>query len=338
MALISRIVVIFIVVLFLWMGRAFTGENPQTEADKLLDRARQLSDIRKPGARSFHLSANFSFIGEDLETREGTFTELWASDSQWRREISVGSIRSIEIGAPNRLYRFDGNQSFPEQAARVPAALLMFPAALSTIGFESVNDVAPNDSSTRCAVTKPMGARRVKHGFCFDQKNGLLIEKIAPEFFRARVADYSCGYDKFMKFGEQWFPQEIECLLNGHRQLQIHVMELVPEAFTDASLFSPPLGAVEIGRCMAGATPPKAESTPDPMFPAGERGHTSTVRVRMVVDVKGKPQNVEVTRSGGKAFDKMAVEAVQKWRFKPAMCNGEAMPMQIEADVSFRSY
>jgi protein TonB len=56
----------------------------------------------------------------------------------------------------------------------------------------------------------------------------------------------------------------------------------------------------------------------------------------MIVDTKGKPQSLEVARSGGEPFDEFAIAAVRSWRFKPATCGGEPISMPIKVEVSFR--
>src|SRR5277367_4778453 len=72
----------------------------QKRADALLEKARQLSNIRSPNAPAFRLKATFSFTGRDLETVEGTYTEVWISRSQWRREILVKDFHRIEVAGP----------------------------------------------------------------------------------------------------------------------------------------------------------------------------------------------------------------------------------------------
>lgn len=83
------------------------AQDVQSRAEALMQHARQLSDIRSSGAPAFRLTATFSFVGDDLEAVQGTYTETWASDSQWRRETVVNNLRRIEVGAPSRLWLLD---------------------------------------------------------------------------------------------------------------------------------------------------------------------------------------------------------------------------------------
>ncbi len=332
----SRFILVCIGVLLLVPVKATSEDNPQKEAETLLARARQLSDIRASNAPAFRLKATISFVGEDLDTFEGTFTELWFSDSRWRREIIAGEFRRIEVGGVSRIWMLDSDKGLPQQATRVPSVVNVFPARSAKFEFESVAGISPQDTTTKCAVTKPEGPKKAKHAFCFDTKSGVLVENVTPQFVRERLADYSCQYDTFKKFGEYWFPRDMNCVLNGHRQLEVKIVELSSEMPNDTALFTPPDGALEIGKCSSGVVPPKAVATPDPTFPQGNRD--SSTFVSLIVDVHGKPQAVKVTKSGGKLFDEEAVRTVQRWRFKPASCNGDLMPMQIAVEVIFRAY
>lgn len=66
----------------LFCGAAL-AEDIQKSADDLLDRTRQISDIRAQNAPPFRLSLTFSYTGKDLETMKGTYTEFWMSNTQW---------------------------------------------------------------------------------------------------------------------------------------------------------------------------------------------------------------------------------------------------------------
>ena len=57
-----------------------------------------------------------------------------------------------------------------------------------------------------------------------------------------------------------------------------------------------------------------------------------TVRI---VDVEGKPKEIKVVRSGGKAFDDQAVRAISRWRFAPFTCDGKPFTAEIRVEVEF---
>ena len=60
------------------------------------------------------------------------------------------------------------------------------------------------------------------------------------------------------------------------------------------------------------------------------------VLLSLVVDENGVPQNIMVIRSIGLGLDQKAIEAVQKWRFKPGVKDGKAVPVFANIEVNFR--
>ncbi len=60
--------------------------------------------------------------------------------------------------------------------------------------------------------------------------------------------------------------------------------------------------------------------------------------ISTIVDRNGLPQNVRVVRKLDYGLDQNAVDAVEKYRFKPAVRNGEPVPVTITVEVNFRLY
>jgi TonB family protein len=311
--------------------------DTQIHAEALMAKARHLSDIRAKNAPAFRLKATFTFIGKDLENAQGTYTEVWVSDSQWRRETVVKDFRRTEVGTPNRTWTLDNPTDFPEAATHLPDLMNLFHSASATLEFESIVDSPDQKPAEQCATTK-RGSQQEQYKFCFDQKSGALLATLSPDIRPKNMTDYSCFYGIFRKFGESWFPREMACFEDKHRQLEAKVEELSAESSPDAALFKPPPGAIELGRCSGTSAPPSGTLNPEPRFPTGVRGNTASVALSLIVDTKGKPQHIKVSQSGGRGFDEAAVATVeQQWRFKPATCDGEPMPMEIRVILKFTS-
>jgi TonB family protein len=61
--------------------------------------------------------------------------------------------------------------------------------------------------------------------------------------------------------------------------------------------------------------------------------------VSLIVDAQGNPQNPRVVRALGMGLDEKALEAVRKYKFRPAMKDGKTpVPVMISVEVNFRLY
>jgi protein TonB len=60
--------------------------------------------------------------------------------------------------------------------------------------------------------------------------------------------------------------------------------------------------------------------------------------VNLVVDQNGIPTNVRTVRGIGYGLDENAVEAVRKYRFKPAMEHGQPVPVELNMEINFKIF
>ncbi len=60
--------------------------------------------------------------------------------------------------------------------------------------------------------------------------------------------------------------------------------------------------------------------------------------ISLIVDAQGNPQNPRVVRALGMGLDEKALEAVRKYKFKPAMKGNTPVPVMITVEVNFRLY
>jgi len=58
--------------------------------------------------------------------------------------------------------------------------------------------------------------------------------------------------------------------------------------------------------------------------------------VSLVVSAQGKPQNVCLMKSVGYGLDAKAAEAVQQYKFAPAVKDGAPVASRIHIEVNFR--
>lgn len=86
-------------------------------------------------------------------------------------------------------------------------------------------------------------------------------------------------------------------------------------------------------------TQPQPILTPSPTYPARalRRGERGTVMVSAEINAQGVPSSVEVAQSSGsRLLDRAAVDAVRRWRFRPAMADGRPTTGRVQVPISFQ--
>lgn len=64
--------------------------------------------------------------------------------------------------------------------------------------------------------------------------------------------------------------------------------------------------------------------------------YQGTVVLAVVVDENGRARDIKVIRPLGLGLDEKAIEAVQKWKFRPGQLNGKPVPVSASIEVNFR--
>ena len=94
-------------------------------------------------------------------------------------------------------------------------------------------------------------------------------------------------------------------------------------------------GAFKIG---GGVSAPRVIFQVEPEYSEDARKakFQGTVVIALIVDDKGNPREIRVVRPLGMGLDQKAIEAVEKWRFRPGQKDGKAVATQATIEVSFR--
>jgi len=134
-------------------------------------------------------------------------------------------------------------------------------------------------------------------------------------------------------------------LTPGARPVRVRVAPAARARPTSSLLGSgPSTGAPGIGGRVAGVgapadTRPGYLSNPHPPYPAESRGagEEGSVQLTVQVDARGRALSVTVERSSGFArLDRAAIEAVRRWRFRPATRAGMPVAASVTVPVRFR--
>lgn len=97
-------------------------------------------------------------------------------------------------------------------------------------------------------------------------------------------------------------------------------------------------GLYQVG---GGVSAPVPVYTPEAEFSdeARRAKYQGVCLISVIVDAQGNPQDPRVVRALGMGLDEKALEAVRKYKFKPAMKDGRTpVPVRITIEVNFRLY
>ena len=100
-----------------------------------------------------------------------------------------------------------------------------------------------------------------------------------------------------------------------------------------------------------GITPPRVLYQPEPKFPkiAKKQKLQGVSMVSIIVDIEGNPRNVHLKRpmatdldkeheAAALALDQAALDAVKKYKFKPATIDGKPVPVYLNVEVNFEIF
>jgi TonB family protein len=323
-----------------WLAVALLGpgafaSKKETEAIALLDRAKQLSDIRAEGTPAFRLKINFRII-QDGSSQEGAYSEIWASKTQWRRETTLGDFRRIEVASGRKLWRLDSATAVPEHITDILGFFGLstptpeMPIFLKPAGIE---DQQIRGLNTRCIEASPDS--RGTYALCFDKNAGTLAAELQPLRVGMRIAARDCVFSDYQKFGDRLVASAYQCYEDGHLKFQARVAAITAEPAPDPGLFRALDGAKESVNCLGPVNQGTLIDRVEPRSTLAGGIRNAIVVMRGVIGTDGNLHELKVVSSPNPEFDESALKAVQQWRYKPYTCDGEPVEVDTEVEVNF---
>jgi TonB family protein len=122
-------------------------------------------------------------------------------------------------------------------------------------------------------------------------------------------------------------------------EISFHLLGGAPDGGLQAGATASPDGPLRaIYHPGPGVTSPELLSKVEPEYSEAARQAKieGMVFVKCVVDEEGWPRDVQVVQGLGMGLDEKAMEAVRRWRFKPAFKDGKPVAMIANVQVTFR--
>ena len=162
----------------------------------------------------------------------------------------------------------------------------------------------------------------IERTYSFDAKKGVKPLELKLELQRGTIR---CESDNDSASVDSSIPKEI--LLDAN---DLPGYPAAPPPQTDASVPRPGKG---------GVTYPSCVYCPDPHYtPKARAAHLEgTVRLQVVVGTDGSAHDIQLMKGIGQGLDEEAINAVEMWRFKPALGpDGQPIATIVPIEVTFR--
>ncbi len=309
-------------------------DNKKQEAEALLARAHELSDIRCEGCPAFQLRGTFRWREPTGEETLGSYELNWLSPGEWGDTISSSRYGQTRVRKGEKLWRHR-NFSVPSMRffeffetidlrknLRLRENLILRPKA-------KVNRLRGNDEGNPGLKCFEVVEKGFNHGeSCFEPLAGLLV--------RQGDTKVKTEYLEYAPLGSKLFPRRIRYIVRGQTVMEFVIENLFPVGSQEARSLEIPVGSREFPTCDSPPAPKILKKT-QPIYPAAAlSAHVAgTVRIIAEVDSEGKVQNAFVGESPNPTLSKAAVDAVSNWLYTPADCGGTKVPQEFEIDVHF---
>jgi len=192
--------VCLIVLLFVTLSSA---RDKQKDAETLLKRAQEATDIRSGTSKPFRLRAQFHFAGELSSDRaEVEYKEMWRSPDHWRHEISSSDFQQIEVGGKDRRWVL---RDLAAEPARIRYIREWTQVSVFEVGKVPRVENPAKGGTWVCATSH---LDRIQQSLCFDTTTGLLAHR---KLSTTGGWEMSCGYSDYQTFGSKMYPRKLSC-------------------------------------------------------------------------------------------------------------------------------
>jgi hypothetical protein len=314
-----------------WSAAATAENDNQVEAEKLLQQAEELTDIRSSGSHEFRLAARVTLFDEKGQTREGTYDLLWKSQTAWQDELRFADFSQVRSAHVDKLFVSRKTPRLTLEAFQL-LKLLDFPNLLrfsSEAKAQKLRERTRNGSRERTLEIALPGRSSWKI---------ISLDVSSPIPIRVEFKGSHIGYqfENYVAFNGHQFPRTLIEFDSSKPLIQVQIQELT-EATLDVSSLLPPQDARWLRWC---AHPePARRSDLDPFkvtpIPGPLRGGAleHPVAIYGVIGIDGQWHNLAVVKSAGKEVDSYWINEMLQEHFSPAKCGD--VPVEQESVREF---
>ena len=254
----------------------------------------------------------------------GTYELLWNGPDQWRERIEVPGYTEVQTGGK-------GTISVQRSVDFIPVSVYTIHQAL---GFGSSVGSPQSMSLVQLALTPrdkiKETSKRKEHGdelTCFEIENKqkhsseICVDDSSDTVARA---PFMFADSNLQPVGAKIFPRLLILHHGNEVVARVNVRELASPAQFPPDTFTPLAGVAPKAGCMNPSLSHVVKKQ-QPEYPetARQQHHQGTVSFDVLIGKDGVPQFRRLIESAGTDLDDSTRRAFSRWRFDPAMCNGQ---------------
>ncbi len=335
--MLNKLMALVSVGLFLALTSWCSEKKELPTPESLLSRARSQQDIWSDGTSPLILREEVRLFDLKGSPVVGDYILYWASPSRWREEIRFGDYERIRVGTAKGYWQKSTLDYQPHVILHLDVLLhlkgMFRVGPKETLGKVKRNKKAGTEQM--CTEIKwTQGTARI---MCFDASTGVLPSVEYPKLENQHPLEISrIEYSSFAAFGNRLVPREIRALKGREAVAAVKVLEIAKLSEDNPALFSAPANAEFWAQCEDMREPELLERVP-PRYPpmASANREQGLISLYAVIEADGSLSHLTVTKSAAPNLDAAVVEAVRRWRYKPASCEGTPIPFQTSVEIDF---
>ncbi len=320
--------------------------------------------IGVPGVGPWRLRVTFRLFDERGNLKDqGTYEELWVSETEYKRVFASALFVQTEYGTQNPTVRV-GNQHPPTSPLSLLRLLIVLPmmsdSAIAGLAPASGNLVVEtrqrdlNGIRAQCFDLRRIHELRVDTvpqwvSYCFDASGTLIKYSVGfPGDVQAILKDA-------VHFRDRVVPGDLVIDQNGTTVLTAHIESIEPLAVADyAELHPPPNTSPQHVRMVGQLRAPPMNQPPAKInisadvaeglivtrmpldYPPAARaaGVQGTVILLATIGKDGSMEELHIV-SGPPMLQKAALDAVKQWKYRPYLLNGTPAEVTTTVNVVF---
>jgi hypothetical protein len=318
--------------IFIFLFAQFILVSPACAADKqaegmaLIKRALELTDLRQSGP--YRMRSTLTVADQAVGQRVGEDTVVFSSPKKWRRDLRVTGYSETAVFIGDAMFRARSQRFTPPSMRIDLGGILRNLPEMADLKVLRVYNRKLNNIDSRCVYLTQRGDEPGEVTWCLAPDTGLPVAILVGDHSRIEFSDYT-------PLGSKFVPRAVRAFDFGKRVAENLVQEVTREIPDDPDLFKPPLNAEVRPWCdnMKGPTPTFAFA-PDVPIAAVQNRRGLEQQYEISIRADGTVAEV-VPMAESRFVDRVAIEAISRWQFKPALCGNTPVPTDVAVDLPY---